>query len=365
MLTFSGSVQAQSQTSIGQEDLQLVHQAIDSIYNLNFEAADPVIAKLNQRIPDYPGVSLLEAFYDYWKYRPIKSGTPAFKQFEKHLERTLELSDKLFEKNEDDVEATFFSLAAHAYLAQLYAENHIDLKALGEAKSAYGYIKKGFGLLDKFPEFYFPCGIYDYYRVKYPEEHPFFKPFVWFFRDGDKEKGIELLKKGAQFGLFTKAECLTYLFHIYMRYENKPALSVQYCRKLNELYPNNLNYIALNIENEIYLNDFASMWPQIEKLLSSDKAHYHYVGEVYKGIYYEKYMHDFTIAKQAYLTAKDIITKTDVGTDHEASLLYLGLGRVQKMSGDSSAAKDSFKHSVKLAEYGFVRDEANRYLDNL
>ncbi len=345
--------------------MQLIHQAIDSVYNLNFKAADTVIAQLNQKIPEYPGVTLLEAFYDYWKYRPIKSGTPAFDQFESYLKKTLALSDKRFEKNDDDVEGTFFALAAHAYLAQLYVDNNSNLKAVGEAKSAYNYIKKGFDLLDQFPEFYFPCGIYDYYRVKYPEENPFFKPFLWFFRAGDKAKGLEMLKKGAVVGIFTKAECLTYLFHIYLRYENQPAESIQYCRKLNELYPENLNYIALTLENEVYLNNFEPMWPYIEKLLDSDKEHYQYVGEIFKGIYFEKYLHDFPSAKKAYLMAQTINEKSNVGTDHEESLLYCGLGRVEKEMGDKDEAKDSFKRSVKLAEYSIVRDEARNYLENM
>ena len=65
----------------------------------------------------------------------------------------------MLRENKDDVEANFFLMACHAYLAELYVNNGYNFKALGEAKSAYKYIKIGFNHIDDNPEFYFSSGI--------------------------------------------------------------------------------------------------------------------------------------------------------------------------------------------------------------
>ena len=62
--------------------VEKVHQAIDSIYDLNFDAADIIIADLESELGDYPGVLLLNAFYVNWKYRPIKKEHKSYAQFE-------------------------------------------------------------------------------------------------------------------------------------------------------------------------------------------------------------------------------------------------------------------------------------------
>ncbi len=167
----------------------LILQTMDSIYNLNFPAARKIIPEIEKRLPEHPGLFLLKAFLTGQEHVPLKNGTKAYGEFEEFLQRTLEISEKLLDKNKNDVEGIFFSLAAHGYLAQLYADNNKNLKAAGQAKDAYDFIKAGFDLTGSFPDFYFPCGLYNYYRVAYPELHPYYKTVVWFFWEGDKKAG--------------------------------------------------------------------------------------------------------------------------------------------------------------------------------
>jgi hypothetical protein len=343
--------------------MQLVGQAIDSIYDLNFEAADPLLYTLEKRIPDHPGFSLLKAFYDNWKFRPIKEGTEHFTRFEKNLYETQAISESLLEENENDVEGIFFAMATHAYLAQLYVDNGHSMRALKEAKNAYRYIKKGFDLAEEYPEFYFPSGLYNYYRVKYPEENPFYKPFLWFFKDGDKAEGLNLLEKGAASATFTRAECLTYLCHIYLRYENKPGIAIQYARKLNTMYPNNLNFTALYIENLLWMADYPASVSEIQILRKSDLPLYRYVGEVFYGVYLEKFLIDIKGARDAYLRAKQLGEEENVNVNHYESILNLGLGRINNKMGNTETAKSYFKKSLKLADYAMIKDEAKAYLD--
>ena len=343
--------------------LNKVHQAIDSIYNLNFRAADIIIADLDKKLGDYPGVLLLKAFYISWKFRPIKKEHESFAKFEYYLKQGIEKSEAMLEEDEHNIEANFFLLACHAYLAELYVNNGQNFKALGEAKNAYKYIKIGFDHVEDNPEFYFSSGIYNYYREKFPEENPFYKSFIWFFRSGDLAKGIKMLKQGADNAIFTKAECLTYLFHINLRYEDKPSNAIFYAKMLKDRYTNNLYYISNYIENSIRLKQYDTIYTDIELLLQSDKDFYRYLGEIFYGNYLEIKEKDFTKATKHYKLADQLGDKDKIRVPHFDSILYLGLGRINLAQGNIDLGNQYLKKSVKAAEYIAYRRDAQALLD--
>ena len=358
-------VQAQIQINNNPVLSKKINQAIDYIYNLEFDKSEPLINEIHLELGEHPGVYLLEAFNYYWKKKPFKTGSKDFSIFEGYLIKSQEISEKFLDMDEDNVEASFFALAAHAYLAQLYVDNGENLRALSEAKSCYSYIKQGFKLLDKYPEYYFPCGIYDYYREKYPEENPFFKAFLWFFRSGDKEEGIRLLKKGASEAIFTKVESYNYLFHILLRYEEKPFLAAPYAKQLATWYPNNVHFTANYTEALVYENKYDEAWPYIQILLNSDSKYYKYVGNLFLGVYLEKKSHEYEEALAAYSIADKIGDSLELRSPHMDSQIYCGMGRVYLKQNKTKEAQDAFKKSVKTAEFSLVRDEAKRNLENL
>ncbi len=344
------------------EALEKVHLAIDSIYNLNFDAADEIIADLEKELKDYPGTSLLKAFYVSWKYRPIKIEHKSYKLFESHLMKGIEESEKMLNRDKNDIEANFFLMACHSYLAELYVENGQNFKALGEAQDAYKYIKKGFDLVEENPEFYFSSGIFNYYREKYPEENPFYKSVIWLFRSGDMEEGLKMLEKGYENAVFTKAECLTYLFHINLRYEDKPERSIFYSILLKEKYPNNLHYISNFIENSIRLEAYDEIYPHIERLRSSENSYYQYLGEIFFGIYITKTSEKLNEALAHLKTADNLGDQEGIRVPHYDSILFLGLGKIYKEIGNDDLANHYFKKSVKSAEYIAYRTDAEEML---
>lgn len=344
--------------------IEKIQQAVDSIYNLNFDAADVIIADLEKKLGDYPGIFLLKSFYVNWKYRPIKKDQDSFNLFESYLKKGIEKSKEMLIKDKNDVEANFYLMACHAFLAELYVDNDLNFKALGEAQSAYKYIKIGFDQVEDNSEFYFSSGIYNYYREKYPEENPFYKSFIWFFRSGDKEEGLEMLKKGARQAVFTKAECLTYLFHINLRYEDKPINAIYYARVLKDKYPNNLHYLSNFIENSIRLETYDELYPYINRLLESENKYYQYIGNIFYGIYLEKKDKDLTSAIEQLKLADKLGANDEIRVPHYDSILFLELGRIHKKLGNDEEANNFFKKSIKSAEYIAYRKDAEEELED-
>lgn len=360
---FSFPVYAQYRILEDKNAVHKVHQAIDSIYNLNFSAADIIIEDLEENLADYPGILLLNAFYVNWKYRPIKKEHESYQLFESYLQKGVEQCELMLKEDDDNMEASFFLMACHAYLAELYVNNGQNFKALGEAKSAYKYIKIGFDHTDENPEFFFSSGIYNYYREKYPEENPFYKSFLWFFRSGDMEKGIDMLKTGSKRSVFTQAECFTYLFHIYLRYEDNPFSAYYYSTLLKDKYPNNLHYLSNYIENSIRLERYDDLILCINRLRDGDKKYYNYLGEIYYGMYLENYKNEPVLALQHYKMADALGDKDKIRIPHYDSMLYLGLGRINKSKGNADLGNQYLKKSVKVAEYEAYRKDAEALLN--
>ncbi len=342
---------------------RLILQAMDSIYDLNFAAAGSIMEKIGKRIPGNPGFFLLQAFLIGQKDIPLRSGTAAYDQFEGLLQRTIEESTKLLDKNEDDVEGIFFSLAAHGYLALLYADNDKELKAAGEAKDAYDFIKLGFDLTGSFPDFYFYCGLYNYYREAYPKLHPYYKAVVWLFREGDKDLGLEMLKKGSETALFTRTEDLSYLGYIYLRYENDPKQALTYNEKLVRKYPHNLIYRVMYVENLLALKKCHQAYSSTDILRKSDKPYFQYIGEIFYGNYLETALSDLNGALNAYRIAKKIAGQNRVYDPHFDSILNLGLGRINKKMGNTKTATDYFRKAYEKAVYPAQKAEAESWLN--
>ena len=343
--------------------LDKVHEAIDSIYNLNFEAADKIIDDLNRELTDYPGVLLLKAFYVNWKFRPIKKDQESFRLFESYLTQGIEKSEEMLTEDGEDVEASFFLMACHAYLAELYVNNGLNFKALGQAKSAYKYIKVGFNHLEENPEFYFSSGIYNYYREKFPEENPFYKSFIWFFRSGDMQEGLRMLQEGARKSVFTQAECFTYLFHINLRYEDKPFNAIYYSNLLKDKYPNNLHYLSNYIENRLRLKSYDDLLHHINRLLDEDNHYYNYLGEIFYAMYLEQYKNQYDLAMEHFKAADQLGEQDGIRIPHYDSMIYLGLGRINKAMGNEDLGNQYLKKSIKAAEYKAYRKNAEVLLE--
>jgi len=364
-LVFISSIFGLDRLSFSAEQEKMIHMAIDSIYNFKFDAADQLISNLANEIPDHPGLYLLKSYYMLWKHNPMKESNTVYNDFIENLRQTIDRSEMILEDSKNDPAALFYTISAYGILARLYVDNGHNYKALNEAQKAYKNLKVALKLTDQFDDLNLMCGIYNYYRVKYPEENPFFKPFTWFLPKGDKNLGLEMLQRGSEHGLFTRAECLSYLYYINLRYEFLPEISLPYATKLNSLYPDNTLYTSLLIENLICLKKYDQIDSLLNPLETDESVIYNYIGSIYRGQYLELYKNDYQAAMTTYSNAVFIENHYDVYSPHYTAVLYLGIGRTFLHLDDKTLAKEYLEKSSRISEYSFIRDEARRLLIDL
>ncbi len=343
------------------ETIKEINHAIELIYNFEFEEASLRIDTLEIKNGQHPANYLLRSMILYWRERPFVSESEPYLEYESYLNKAIKLAAN-YDKDERLVEeGIFYTMAGYSLLTELYSEDGSGMKVIRSAKKAYKLLKKGFDLLEKFPDFYFPTGLYNYYRVKYAELHPFYKSFLWLFVDGDLELGLSQLKTATRKGIFTQREAYIYLFHINLRYQNQPEKALPYAEYLTNRFPDNTRFKSLYLEAMVFNRSDSIPQKTIDSLLADKKDIYRLAGLLFQGLSYE--LKGLYKESGIYLTrALNLYQSMDREYDHYLSLIYIGKARLAIYQEDEESAKKYYKMALKLDSYVPVIEEAEGFL---
>ncbi|HAK77939.1 MAG TPA: hypothetical protein DCM71_13780 [Runella sp.] len=340
---------------------ELVLEAIDHIYNYEFAAVEPVARQIRAKYPNHPVNAMLKAMQLQWQYLPVKDNKAMSGQYAKLLEECIAKA-KVLEKNEKTrPEAAFFSMAGHGYVALIHNYNDEKMKAASEAKKAYDYVMAGFKYMDHNPEFYFSSGLYNYYMIRYPEDHPIVKPVVLFFKDGNREEGLRQMDIASKKGMFTRTESSFYLARIYLKHEQRYDKASSYLGHLVEKYPNNPVFLMKHTEALLLLGKYDDAEPFIDKLKKRNEPFFSLVSQTLEGMYLEKHSRNDQAAQRLYLTAIRQPRDEEYTKEYQA-FAYAGLARIAIRAGDKRKATEYYKIVTDLAEYKGTLKEAKNFL---
>ncbi|WPP53505.1 tetratricopeptide repeat protein [Catalinimonas niigatensis] len=359
------AIQGFAQVSFTQDKelLTTIEQSLDYIYNTDVATANKLNEEVGHKLPNHPVYPMLKALTIRAAHNPINLGSPEFYEMKGYLERVLSLSEEILKKDEMHPEANFFAMASIGLLAMYENDEGNHFKAVGMAKDAYTYLKNGFELKEAYPEFYFSSGLYNFYRVKYPELHPVYRPFMLFFRDGDISLGLEQLKKAYHQSIFMSPESGEYLTHIYLRYEDQPENALRYARALVKKYPKNLYFVTNFLDAAIAADQFSGLDTYVQQLQTSDRPYYQMTGKLFEGMLQEKRDHQWRAAEKSYIKSLEYAPglKNDEAENY-VSYAYAGLARIAHEEEKHDAARSLYKKALANAHYRPVTEEATAYL---
>lgn len=315
-----------------QQTIQKIEKELDSIYNFNFDNSEAIYDELKQKYPNHPLPPLFNAVRIYWQYFPVTPADSLSNLYVKYNTDAIHKAEALLEMDKNDPEASFFNLMARLLVMQYYADNHQSSKVAPHIRTAYKMAKKGFELDNQIQDFLFSTGLYNYYREAYPEKHPVYKPFAYFFPDGDKKLGIKQLEKNWHNGIFLDAESLSFLVYITLNFEGNFSKSSRYTRELHKAYPNNPLYLSYRIRTLLLLHKYKKALPMIDQLEKNHSSNqfFNVMVYIYKGVYAEKKDHDFYTAEQLYMKAIALSEKYKPFINNRISYAYFGLARIWK-----------------------------------
>lgn len=329
LLIISFSLCAQRSILEDQQTIQKVKSELDSIYNFNFKNSEVLYKELKQYYPNHPLPSLFNAVRIYWQYFPVTPKDSVSNLYIKYNTDAIQKAESLLEKDKNNAEAIFFNLLSRLLLMQYFADNHQSSRVVPHIRTAYKMTQKGFDLTDQVQDFLFSTGLYNYYRDAYPEKHPVYKPFAYFFPDGNKKLGIRQLEKNWHNGIFLDAESLSFLVYISLNFEGNFSKSARYTKELHKAYPNNPLYLSYRIRTLLLLHKYKKAHTLIDQLsTNSSNEFFQVMVYIYKGIYAEKKDKNYDTAEKFYLEAISLSEKYKPFINSRISYAYFGLARI-------------------------------------
>ncbi len=346
--------------------MALVSSGMECIYSLKADSADYYIKRTESELGKHPAVPMMRALKILWDNIPLVTVDSVFRSFTNELREVIKLSASLDGGRQTHPEAIFFEMSARGLLAEYYADDGHYMKALGEAGKAYDLVKKGFELSEEIPEFLLTTGVYNYFREKYPEKYPTFKPLLWFFRGGDVKLGLQQIDEATRKAVLTNVEAHVYMAYIYLRYEYEPAKAQKYLWSLTHRYPKNLYMKTKLLESLVVGEDIKKASEQmIKDLKKSNRPYYIMAGDVFQGMYFEKVKGDHEAAITAYRSTIGFWQRIPDYGEFYRDLAYLGLGRIYLSRQDNERAKHNLQQVVDKTESDSLKKEAKTLLSSL
>jgi hypothetical protein len=332
-------------------------RAVDLMYNFQFDKANHVLSKFRPKYNNHPGFVLFYSILQFWKNIPIGTKPKEYAAYEKSLNFVISQGERLAEKHPKSPEPGYYIMMANLILARHHSEEGEYIKAVNETRKAYAWIKKGFDLKHAYPEYYFSTGLYNYYRVAFPENHPLYNSFTVFFPNGNKALGIKDLDLASQKSLFSKAEAFVFLCMIHMRDEYNIPVSLKYSTTLHENYPGNWLFSIVYAECLLESKKAELAEPIINRLLGRSESASLLAGYYLKGLF-EKLQGNPEGSKWAlqkalmYGKGKDRLTKGFIG------LTYNELAKLALEEGKKDWAKKYFRLALDNCAFRKVKRDA-------
>ncbi|MCU0444354.1 MAG: hypothetical protein MUE85_05500 [Microscillaceae bacterium] len=340
----------------------MASQTLDKIYNFDFVGAKTLIAQIKVKYAKHPVVPFLNAYVVSWENLPLQKNQPEFTHYNQYLQLCLQYAHNLLKINKNDLEGIYFAMAAYSLLSLHEAESGDFLTSVSYGKNAYTYMKKGFDLTEKYADFHFTTGLYQYYAVQYPETHPIAKPFMAFFPGGDKKKGLEHLQIASQKSRFSKVESLIYLTSIYAKYEQNNYQAWLTAQQLVNQYPNNPFFWVRYCESLITLGRYAEAELYLSKFGQKNQTLYQSAFNLFRGQIQEKYYKNLNLAQTEYLKVLNVNKADKRYTKDFQAFAHAGLAHIAHEQGNAAKAKEYYKKVLKTAEYEGLKAEAKAYL---
>jgi len=330
-----------------------IRTGLDHIYNYQFDAAGQTLQLLEREYPGHPVTPLFEGLIHYWKHYPLTPGGEGSVEFEQAMKESWERALQMNKTNEEYIESVFFDLMARSFIVMYYADNGVPAKAITHLGTIYRGVKDGFDLLEEFKEFYFITGLYNYYREAFIEAYPVYKPISIFFRKGDKDKGMEMLRYAISECNFMHVEAALFMTLIQVNFESLPDSAVHYARVLHETYPGNAFFHSKYAEMLLVNRQYEAAITHIRSLNDGDRYN-RMKGTIYLGIYHEKHDKDHETARSLYEKGLRLAEEYGDRANYSRAYAYMGLSRYHAIKGELKESRDYRRKAGASTGYEYV-----------
>jgi tetratricopeptide (TPR) repeat protein len=251
-----------SALNFAQTDIEKgVLKGLDYCYNFKWSRADEEFQKLIDKYPDDLRGYHYKSTISLWYYLSSKSNDD-YQNFVRYSDIAIDKGGKQLD-NDPDNEIILYTLGtAYSSRAIVFAKAESYLNAAWASKKSESYLNDALKINPKRADAYLGLGLYNFAVGQIPSG------FKWALSlagiNGNKELGIQYLKKVVNDGYLSKTEASYYLSQIYSEAVNNYEMAASYLKPLIKKYPENLLFNYSMGVLEIKRKNL----PQAERILS-------------------------------------------------------------------------------------------------
>ncbi len=353
-LFFATPLYSQDSLLNNEKILKVIYNGLTAMYGYDFGPAHEALEQVRKEYPDHPVTPFFEALITYWEYYPLLPGQPEADKFTTLMEDCISRAENMLDKDENNIEGVFFDLFGRAFYVMFWSDNGKPGKVFPFLNQMYKETLKGFEFKDVFNEFYFTCGLYNYYIEAYPENHPVYKPIAMFFRKGNRKLGLKQLKYCADNSVFLRVEARLFLSIIYENYEDDFKTAQEYAASLYNEFPGNPYYAGNYLEILLYNHKYFFAPVILDHLSEMENPFAVMQTHLFNGLYLEKGQHDWEKAADEYRQALNLAEKYGPFANHYNAIADMGLGRYFQAKGDRSEALEYFRKARDFTSYDYI-----------
>ena len=199
-------------SSLTPEMDRFVMEGVDSIYRMDFDAADAAAKKAIALNPDYPHAYLGAAATDFIRYvYGPQSDERLAESFEKKVDVSIGVAERWLKIRPDDADALLVLGCGYGISARLALERREYLKGWRNGSRAMKYLRAAIKADPEMYDAYLGVGMFDYYVDTIPR---FAGWLAKIMLGGSRERGLRELRVAAEKGHFARVAAQLILVEI-------------------------------------------------------------------------------------------------------------------------------------------------------
>jgi tetratricopeptide (TPR) repeat protein len=356
--------------STGSQSDAKLQKGIEYMYNVQFDSANVIFNEMTSANPNDPAGWFFKMLVEWWKINLNKDDESNDEIFLNSVDKVIDVTDRILDKNENDYSALFYRGGAIGYRGLVRSLRESWFKAAEDGKDALNLFTKASELNTNNKDILFGIGLYNYFAEYVPQKYPFLKPLMIIFPNGDKAKGLFQITDAADNSKLAKYEARGILAYLHITYENNYFESEKNAKILVEKFPNNPVFEKYLLKSYIGLGRWIESlngWRKVLEKADSNIVGYNNNYTRREANYYIAVtlfsMRNELEAESYLLKAEELSNKLDNSAAYLAQI-YLMEGMLADKKGDRISAIYNYDRVLAMDNFSNTHHDANAFKKN-